>query len=77
MESTPTKLANLKDLLALMSCAVQAQKEIADILSDYEKRVYSLEEDRRKLLAIVRKQEDSIKVLNNRYSEVLYKLSNK
>lgn len=74
-DNTPSRLANLKELISLLSLSVQVQRETSEILADYEKRIYCLEEDQRRLLATVRTQEDQIRLLNNRYSEVLYKLS--
>lgn len=71
----PSKLANLRELVALLSTAVQIQTEIADILDDYDRRLYSLEEDRKRLLATNRQQANDIASLQKRYSELLYKFS--
>lgn len=75
--NTPSRLANLKEILNLLSLSMQAQREISEILVDYETRIYALEEDRRRLLAAVRLLEDKSKLHDKKYSEVLYKLSDK
>lgn len=74
-KSVPSKLANLRELVAALSLTVQIQAEIADILDDYEKRLYSLDEDRKRLVAVTRAQDQQIKSLEKRYSELLYKFS--
>ena len=73
--SAPSKLANLRELVAALSLTVQIQAEIADILDDYEQRLYSLDEDRKRLVAVTRAQDQTIKSLEKRYSELLYKFS--
>ena len=73
--SAPSKLANLRELVAALSLTVQIQAEIADILDEYEQRLYSLDEDRKRLLAVTRAQDTTIKSLEKRYSELLYKFS--
>lgn len=74
-KKAPSKLANLRELVALLSTSVQIQSEIADILDDYDRRLYSLEEDRKRLLATNRQQANDIVSLQNRYSQLLYKFS--
>ena len=74
-KKVPSKLANLRELVALLSTSVQIQTEIADILDDYDRRMYSLEEDRKRLLATNRQQANDIASLQKRYSELLYKFS--
>lgn len=74
-KSVPSRLANLRELVAALSLTVQIQAEIADILDDYEKRLYSLDEDRKRLVAVTRAQDQQIKSLEKRYSELLYKFS--
>lgn len=59
----------------MLSLSVNIQAEISAILEDYEKRVYSLEEDRRRLLADYRALNEKNQSLEKRYSEVLYKLA--
>ena len=73
--SVPSRLANLRELVSLLSLSVNIQAEISAILEDYEKRVYSLEEDRRRLLADYRALNEKNQSLEKRYSEVLYKLA--
>lgn len=73
--SVPSRLANLRELVSLLSLSVQIQAEISSILEDYEKRVYSLEEDRRRLLADYRAMDSKCQSLEKRYSELLYKVA--
>ena len=73
--SAPSKLANLRELVGLLSTSVQVQAEIADILEDYEIRMYSLEEDRKRLLQHCRDLDNKCHSLDKRYSELLYKFS--
>ena len=73
--SVPSRLANLRELVSLLSLSVQVQAEISSILEEYEKRVYSLEEDRRRLLADYRAMDSKCQSLEKRYSELLYKLA--
>lgn len=75
MDNVPSRLASLKELVGLLTVGVQVQKEIADILSDYEKRIYALEEDSRRILACNRAYEQKISSLEKRYAELLFKLS--
>ena len=74
-KSCPSKLANLRELVAALSLTVQIQAEIADILDDYERRLYSLDEDRKRLLSDYRALEGRCSSLEKRYSELLYKFS--
>lgn len=77
MENQPSRLSNLKDLLNLMGSAVQAQKEIADILTEQHNRLYALEEDNKRLQGAIRFLEEKSRNQDKRYSEVLYKLADK
>lgn len=74
-KTVPSRLANLRELVSLLSLSVQIQVEISAILEEYEKRVYSLEEDRRRLLADYRAMDSKCQSLEKRYSELLYKLA--
>lgn len=74
-KNTPSRLSNLKELIRILDISVQIQAEVSAILSDYEVRVYSLEEDRRRLIADYRSIEQRCQSLEKRYSEVLYRLS--
>lgn len=71
----PSKLANLRELVALLSLSVQIQTETADIMEDFSIRLYSLEEDRKRLLANYKALENKCASLEKRYSELLYKFS--
>lgn len=74
-KSAPSRLANLRELVSLLSLSVQIQTETSGILEDYEKRLYSLEEDRRRLLADYRTLDMKCQSLEKRYAELLYTLS--
>lgn len=74
-KSAPSRLANLKELVQYLSLSVQIQTEVAGILEDLHTRLYSVEEDRRRLVATVRDQSAKIRSLESRYSELLYKFS--
>lgn len=74
-KTAPSKLANLRELVAALSLTVQIQAEIADILENFEQQIYSLDEDRKRLVAVTRAQDQTIKSLEKRYSELLYKFS--
>lgn len=74
-KSAPSRLANLKELVQHLSLSIQIQAEVSEILEELHIRLYSVEEDRKRLLETVRKQDEKIRSLEKRYSEVLYKLS--
>lgn len=74
-KSAPSRLANLKELVQHLSLSIQIQGEVSAILEEMHIRLYSVEEDRRRLVAVTRDQEAKIRSLEKRYSEVLYKLS--
>lgn len=69
-----SRLSNLKELLNTLQLCFQVQTEISSILEDYEVRLYSLEEDRKRLLSVTRSQQDRIRSLDQMYSEALYKI---
>lgn len=71
----PFRLCNLRELLSLLSVSVQVQGEVSAILEDYEKRIYSLEEDRRRLIADYRALQQQCGSLEKRYSDLLYRFS--
>ena len=73
-KSVPSRLSNLRELVSLLSLSVQIQAEISGILEEYERRVYALEEDNKRLLACYRDCDGKLHSLEKRYSEVLYKL---
>lgn len=74
-KSLPSRLANLKELTQVLSLTVQIQGEVSGILDEMAVRMYSLEEDRKRMLAVQRDSADKISSLEKRYSELLYKLS--
>ena len=74
-KSAPSRLANLKELVQHLSLSIQIQAEVSEILEELHIRLYSVEEDRKRLLETVRKQDEKIRSLEKRYSELLYKLS--
>lgn len=76
MESkTPSKIGNLRELIAQLSLSVQVQKETADILEDISAAVYSLDQDRKRLLADYKALDGRCASLEQRYSDILYKFS--
>lgn len=74
-KSLPSKLANLKELVHLLSLSVQIQTEVSSILDEISMRIYSLEQDRERLLADYRECSSKLRSLERRYSELLYKFS--
>lgn len=70
-----SRLANLQELTALLSLSVQIQAESAALLEEFEKRIFSLEEDRKRLLADYKALWTAKQSLEKRYSELLYHLS--
>ena len=73
--SAPSKLANLRELVSTLQLSVQIQAEIADILDEYDQRLYSLDEDRKRLLGDYRALDNKCQSLEKRYSELLYRFS--
>lgn len=74
-KSAPSRLANLKELVQHLSLSIQIQGEVSAILEELHIRLYSVEEDRRRLVATVRDQESKIRSLEKRYSELMYRFS--
>lgn len=74
-KSLPSKLSNLKELIQLLSLSVQVQAEVSSILDELAMRVYSLEQDRERLLADYRDCSTKVRSLEKRYSELLYRFS--
>ncbi len=71
----PSKLAELKESIRLMSLSVTAWNSTYELLLDLTQRVYSLEQDNARLTATVRVQGQQLQSLEQRYSQVLYRLS--
>lgn len=74
-KSVPSRLSNLRELLTTLQLSVQVQQEISAILEENERRLYSLEEDRRRLIADYRALDERTRSLEKRYSELLYRFS--
>lgn len=74
-KSVASRLSNLKELIQLLNISVQIQVETAALLEDYNSRLYSLDEDRKRLLASYRALDSKCQSLEKRYSELLYKFS--
>ena len=70
------KLTHLRDLISKLNLHNQIQNEISDILSDVDVRLYSLEEDRKRLLNHCRELDNKIFSLEKSFSEFVYKVSN-
>ena len=73
--SCPSKLSNLRDLIRVLNLDMQVQTEITDILNDLDIRMYSLEEDRKRLLQHCRDLDNKFHSLEKCLSETLFKLS--
>lgn len=69
------RIANLKELSQMLAISAQIQVENAAVLDELSVRLYSCEEDRNRLLATVRSQDQEIKSLNTRYSDLLYQFT--
>ena len=74
-KSAPSRLANLKELVQHLSLSIQIQAEVSAILEELHTRLYSVEEDRKRLVAVTRDQDQKIRSLEKRYSELLYRFS--
>ena len=70
------KLSFLRDLISKLNLHNQIQNEISDILSDVDVRLYSLEEDRKRLLTHCRELDNKIFSIEKSFSEFVYKSSN-
>ena len=70
------KISYLRDLISKLNLHNQIQNEISDILSDVEVRLYSLDEDRKRLLLHCRELDNKIFSLEKSFSEFVYKFSN-
>lgn len=70
------KLSYLRDLISKLNLYSQIQNEISDILSEVDVRLYSLEEDRKRLLQHCREIDNKLFSLEKSFSEYLYKISN-
>lgn len=71
----PGRLSNLQELVAMLSLSVQIQGEVAAVLEEYDNRIYSLEQDRSRLLADYQALQLKCNSLERRYSDLLYKFS--
>ena len=69
------RIANLKELSQMLAVSAQIQVDTAAVLDELSVRLYSCEEDRTRLLATVRSQDQEIKSLNTRYSDLLYQIA--
>ena len=70
------KLSYLRDLISKLNLHNQIQNEISDILSDIDVRLYSLEEDRKRLLVHCRELDNKLLGLQKSFSEFVYKSNN-
>ena len=70
------KLSYLRDLISNLNLHNQIQNEISDILSEVDVRLYSLEEDRKRLLTHCRELDNKFFSLEKSFSEFVYKISN-
>ena len=70
------KLSYLRDLISKLNLHNQIQNEISDILSEIDVRLYSLEEDRKRLLIHCRELDNKLISLQKSFSEFAHKISN-
>lgn len=75
MSDLKSRVAYLQSLLDSLQLNSQIYTEIKSILEDFEIRMYSLDEDRKRLVALSRTHSEHIASLEKRLSEVLYRLS--
>lgn len=75
MDIKPNRLSNVLELTQMLSLCVQIQTETGLLLEEYHNRLYSLEEDRKRLLADYKALQGQIASLERRYSELLYKFA--
>lgn len=71
----PSRLSNLRELLQHLNLNYQVQVEVANILEDISREIYSLDQDRSRLIADYRALESRCNSLEKRYSELLYRFS--
>lgn len=71
----PSRLQNLRELVNLLGLSVQISGETSAILEEMHIRLYSLEEDRRRLLADYKALDQRCRSLEHRYSELLLRFS--
>lgn len=76
-KSLPSRLSVLRENVALLQLSMAVQHDVVECLDELAVRVYSLEEDRKRLLETVRKQQSEIDSLRTRYAELLYRLADK
>lgn len=74
-KSTPSRIAKAKELIEQLRISVQLDAEITAILEDLHGFVYAVQEDNKRLVATVRRQDERINSLEKRYSELLFKFS--
>lgn len=71
----PSRLQNLRELVNLLGLSVQISGETSAILEEMHHRLYSLEEDRRRLIADYNALDRRCQSLEHRYSELLMRFS--
>lgn len=74
-KSKPSKLSELNELLDQLRLSLKINVTITALLTEYEQRIYNLEEDNKMLLASYRKTQERCSSLEHRYSELLYRFS--
>lgn len=75
MDRQPSRLQNLRELVNLLGLSVQISGETAAILEEINVRLYSLEEDRKRLINDYRTLDQRCISLERRYSELLLKFA--
>ena len=74
-KSAPSRFAKVKELIDQLRISVQLDSEMTAILEDLHGFVYAVQEDNKRLVATVRRQDERINSLEKRYSELLYNFS--
>lgn len=76
-KSLPSRLSVLRENVALLTLSMAVQHDVVECLDELAIRLYSVEEDRKRLLELCRAQQAKIDSLEHRYSDLLYRVSNR
>lgn len=71
-----TKLQNIKAMVETVAFANDLLQEMVSLLEDQCVQLYSLDQDRKRLLQKTLVQEQKIQSLEHRYSDLLYQINN-
>lgn len=76
-KSLPRRLDSLREHVAMLSLYMSVQHNVCECLDEIAVRIYSLEEDRKRLLENVRVQQSEIDSLKSSFSDLFYRFSMK